>query len=236
MPLASTHLTPFYSISKVLHTHTRFYTNQLLHQQTFTQTLFYTKHFLKKPTFTPTSFYVDPLLHRPAFTQTRFSTNHLLHQPALTQTSFSTHKLLPNPTFRQTTFYTNQPLLWACRLGAGGMPLLNVPQSTRPWYSTPLGTDSTQHDPKRHSSHHACRSSLPDRRDHGPRVKTPGQTMVIPVDLPTNIQSDCHGRGLRSGRLSSDDHETTCLVAFQTYLSRIKKGVKPPFWWGIPSP
>ena len=102
MPLASTHLTPFCSISKVLHTtHTCFYTNQLLHQPAFTQTLFYTKHSLQKPTFTPTSFY------NPASTRTTFSAN----QP-----------------FAPSSF--TQPLLWAWKPKAKGpaecQRLLNI--------------------------------------------------------------------------------------------------------------
>ena len=103
-------ISPLHSFLFNLHglTHTKFYTNQLLHQPAFTQTLFDTNHFLLKPTFTRASFCTNPLLH--THTHTRFSTNHLLHQPDLTQTSFYTHQLLRKPTFRPTSFYTNHRL------------------------------------------------------------------------------------------------------------------------------
>ena len=72
MHLASTNLSPFCSISKVLHTpastQTNFYTDTLLHQALFAETHFYN----------------NQILHKPVFTQTRFSTNRLLHQPACT--------------------------------------------------------------------------------------------------------------------------------------------------------
>jgi tRNA G37 N-methylase TrmD len=65
MPLASTNLTPFYSISKVLHTpastQTNLYTNQLLHKPAFTQTSSYTDQLLDKPHFTQTTFYTNQL-------------------------------------------------------------------------------------------------------------------------------------------------------------------------------
>ena len=108
MLLASTHLTPFCSITEVLHTHT----------PASTQTNFYTNQLLHKHSFTPSTFSRSPLLHKRAFAQTRFSTNHLLHQPALTQTSFYTHRLLHllrkqtfhQLAFTQTTFCTGQLL------------------------------------------------------------------------------------------------------------------------------
>ena len=74
MPLASTNLTLFCLISKVLHKAT-------FTSGSFTQTLFYTKHFLPKPTFRPTNFYTNPLLNKLAFPQTTFHTNQLLHKP-----------------------------------------------------------------------------------------------------------------------------------------------------------
>ena len=89
MPLASTHLAPFCSISKVLHTpastQTYFYTNQLLHKPAFTQTRFYTSSLFHKPPFTPTSFYHC----KPASTRTTFSAS----QP------FIPHPALHNPCF-----------------------------------------------------------------------------------------------------------------------------------------
>ena len=94
-------------------THASFYTNQLLHQPTFTQTRFYPKHFSQKTTFTPTSFYTNPLLHKLAFPETTFYTNQLLqkrafthtHSLASTQTNFLTNQLLQKPRFAPTDFY-----------------------------------------------------------------------------------------------------------------------------------
>ena len=91
MPLASTHFTPFFSISTILYTpastQTKFYTNHSL----------YTKSFLHQALLAETHFATNQLLHEPAFPQTRFSTNHLLHQPAL-------HKRV----FAHSSFYANQ--------------------------------------------------------------------------------------------------------------------------------
>ena len=104
MPLASTNLTPFCLISKVLHT------------PASTQTNFYT------------SFYTNPSLHKLAFPQTTFYTNQLLHKQAFTRTSCYANQLFEQAAFTQTTFYTNQlyttPALGLSAKGqrAGGMP------------------------------------------------------------------------------------------------------------------
>ena len=108
MPLASTNLTPFCSISNVLHTpastQTNLYTNQLLHKHSFTPS-----SFLQKPTVTPSSFYTKPLFHKPPFTPTSSYRNELLHthtHQLLRKPTFD--QLLDKPHFTQTTFYTNQ--------------------------------------------------------------------------------------------------------------------------------
>ena len=108
-------ISPLHSFLFNLHglTHTKFYTNQLLHQPAFTQTLFDTNHFLLKPTFTRASFCTNPLLHththslfhKPPFTPTRSYTNELLHTPASTQTNFSSNQLLHKPPIAPTNFY-----------------------------------------------------------------------------------------------------------------------------------
>ena len=109
MPLASTNLTPFCLISKVLHTpastqtnfYTSFYTNPSLHKLAFPQTTFYTNQLLHKRVFTRTSFYANQLFDQPAFTETTFHqptfTYQLFHKSAFTQTSFYTNQLLDKP-------------------------------------------------------------------------------------------------------------------------------------------
>ena len=81
------------------HTHTRFYTNQLFHNQLWL-----------KRSFTPNTFCRNPLLHQPACTQTSFYTNSLFHKPPFTSTSSYTNELLHTPASRQSHFSTNQPL------------------------------------------------------------------------------------------------------------------------------
>ena len=83
MALASTNLTPFCSISKVLDTpastQTNFYTNQLLH----------------KHSFTPNTFCRKPLLHQAAF----------IHKLAFPHSTFYTNQLLPaNHLLHKTPF------------------------------------------------------------------------------------------------------------------------------------
>ena len=83
MPLGSTNLTLFCSISKVLHkqasTQTKCSTHQLLHRPPT----------LHRPTSAEANFYTNQLFHKPTFRQTRFytttfyCTDQLLHQPAL---------------------------------------------------------------------------------------------------------------------------------------------------------
>ena len=78
--VASTNLTRFCSISKVLRKPTfRLKTskNHLLHQPTFAN------HLLHKSAFTQNSFYTDKFLVKPHFTQTTFYTNQLYTTPAL---------------------------------------------------------------------------------------------------------------------------------------------------------
>jgi hypothetical protein len=96
MALASTNLTPFCSISKVLDTpastQTKFYTNQLLHKLAFPHSTFFTNqllpanHLLHKTPFAPTNFY------KPDFTQTSSSTKHILDKLPFTQTIFCTNR------------------------------------------------------------------------------------------------------------------------------------------------
>ena len=125
MPLASTNLTPFCSISKVLltpaSTQTNLYTSQLIHKHPCTpstfcrnllshQPAFYTNPFLHKLIFltndlsTPTSSYTNEPLHAPAFTQTNCSTNQLLHKRRFASTNIC------EQAFTQISFYTNQIL------------------------------------------------------------------------------------------------------------------------------
>ena len=137
--LASTNLTPFCLVSKVLRTpasaQTNFYASQLLHKHSFTpstfteicfyanqllnpllrklafpQTTFCTNQLLHKRAFTGTSFYANQLFDQRAFIQTTFCTNQLLQTSFYTQIGFYTNQLSHKPTFKQTTCYANHLL------------------------------------------------------------------------------------------------------------------------------
>jgi hypothetical protein len=69
------------------YTHTRFYTNQLFHNQLWL-----------KRSFTPSTFCRNPLLHQPACTQTS------LHKLAFPQTTFHINQLLHKRAFTHTSF------------------------------------------------------------------------------------------------------------------------------------
>ena len=90
------------------YTHTRFYTQKLLHTNAFTYKHFYTQTVSHTDTFTHRPFYTQTLLHRNTFTHKRFYTqtvhNHfytqkLLHTEAFTHRPAHVHAITMKSSF-----------------------------------------------------------------------------------------------------------------------------------------
>ena len=96
-------------------THARFYTRTVLHTNTcFTQTLLHTIAFTHKHFYTQTLLHTDGfthkhLFHTDAFTHNRFYTQALLHTDAFTHGRFYTQTLLHTNAFTHRRFYTQVP-------------------------------------------------------------------------------------------------------------------------------
>ena len=83
----------------LLHTHTRFHTQTLLHTDAFTHRRFYTQKLL----------HTDGFTHRRFYTQIRFTHAHTLsHTNAFTHTRFQTQTLLHTDAFTHRHLYRNE--------------------------------------------------------------------------------------------------------------------------------
>ena len=97
----------FYICSDV--THTRFYTQRLLHTDSFTHRRFSTQKLLHTETFTHRSFYTQRLLHTDSFTHRSFYTQKLLHTETFTHRYFCTQTLSHTEAFTHKHFHTQRP-------------------------------------------------------------------------------------------------------------------------------
>ena len=103
-----------YRIFRIISSHTEFcinkqrhfYTETLLHTNTFTHRHFYTQKLLHTNAFIHTHFYTQTLLHTKIFTHRRFCTQKLLHTYIFTHKPFFTQRFLHTETFAQRRFYT----------------------------------------------------------------------------------------------------------------------------------
>ena len=82
-------------------THKRFYTQALLHTNTFTHKHFYTQTLLHTDAFTRRRLCTQKLLHTNTFTQKHFDTQTLLHTDGLTHKRFYTQSLVHTDAFTQ---------------------------------------------------------------------------------------------------------------------------------------